>query len=82
LLSSGFYGKVKPDDTIAHEKTYKMIDNFCREFIEKNKSINCYELLGCDMAAAKEKGLFFILCKKYVKDSAEILESLLLDEKD
>ena len=53
---------------------------FCSKFIERNKSINCYELLGCDIPTAKDKGLFSELCPKYVKDSAEIIEELLQDE--
>lgn len=76
------YGKINADDSTAHEKTYKMINNFCDKFIERNKSINCHELLGCNLSEAKEKGLFSTLCKKYVKDSAELVEALLDEEKE
>lgn len=71
------YGKNKADDIIAHKKTYEMIDCFCKKFIERNNSINCYELLGCNLSVAKEKGLFSTLCKKYVRDAAELIEELL-----
>jgi hypothetical protein len=74
------YGKISANDFYAHEKTYKAVDCFCSKFIERNKSINCYELLGCDIPTAKDKGLFSELCPKYVKDSAEIIEELLQDE--
>ena len=73
------YGKVQPGDNISHEKTYSVIDNFCRKFIERNKSINCYEILGCDLPTAKESGLFSTVCLKCVRDSAEIIEDLLFD---
>lgn len=70
-------GKIRPDDDVSHEKTYREIDNFCRKFIERNKSINCREILGCDLPTAKERGLFSTVCLKCVKDSAEIIEELL-----
>lgn len=73
------YGKVLADDNISHEKTYRTIENFFREFIERNKSINCYEILGCDLPTAKERGLFSTVCLKCVRDSAEIIENLLYE---
>jgi C_GCAxxG_C_C family probable redox protein len=73
------YGKVDPNDSIAHEKTFKLVNDFCAKFIEKNKSINCHELLGCDMATAKEKGLFSTLCKKCIMDSVDIVGEILED---
>lgn len=73
------YGKADPQNSIAHEKTYEMVNLFCEKFIERNHSIDCHELLGCDMATAKEKGLFSTLCKKYVADSAEIIGEILED---
>lgn len=74
------YGKISASDFNAHENTYKAVDCFCSRFIEKNKSNNCYELLGCDIPTAKEKGLFKTLCPKYVKDSAVIIEELLQED--
>lgn len=71
------YGKVLADDSLSHEKTYSMVDHFCKKFIEKNKSINCYEILGCDLPTARAKDLFSTVCRKCVRDSAEIIEELL-----
>ncbi|TCT17167.1 C_GCAxxG_C_C family probable redox protein [Natranaerovirga pectinivora] len=70
-------GKIIPSDTVAHEKTYEMINCFCQKFIEKNNSLNCSELLGCDLALASEKRLFATMCKGYVQDAAEIINNLL-----
>lgn len=70
-------GKIQPDDDVSHEKTYREVNDFCRQFIERNKSINCREILGCDLATAKERGLFSTTCVKCVRDSAEIIEKLL-----
>ncbi|NLO09511.1 MAG: C_GCAxxG_C_C family protein [Clostridiales bacterium] len=71
------HGKTQADDKVSHEKTYVMIEEFCSKFIERNKSINCYEILGCDMVAAKERGLFSTVCLKCVRDAAEIVEELI-----
>lgn len=71
------YGKTSGKDLEAHEKTYEVVDCFCSKFIERNKSINCYELLGCDISTANANGLIKKLCPKYVKDSAEIISELL-----
>ncbi len=76
------YGKTKADDTIAHEKTYEIVNQFCDEFEKRNKSIICKEILGCDIAAAGEKGLFSTVCAKCVRDATEIVEKLLRDYKE
>jgi len=70
------YGKVSVDDSLSHETTYAMVDSFCSKFIERNKSINCYEILGCDLPTAKDEGLFSTVCLKCVRDSVEIIEEL------
>lgn len=71
------YGKIVAEDSVSHEKTYSMVDCFCKKFMERNKSINCYEILGCDLQTAKDKGLFSTVCLKCVRDSAQIIEELL-----
>jgi C_GCAxxG_C_C family probable redox protein len=75
------YGKTESSDSKAHENTYRIINYYCERFIERNHSTNCCELLGGDLRNANEKGLFGTLCRKYVKDSAEIIEILLADNK-
>jgi C_GCAxxG_C_C family probable redox protein len=78
------YGKEKSDDNVAKEKTYKFAREFINKFKSLNGSIKCKELLNCDistpegMKVAKEKNLFTTICPKLVRDSAEILEKLLL----
>jgi C_GCAxxG_C_C family probable redox protein len=77
------YGRSRPDDLAAKDKTYSVSQEFARRFIARNGSINCTELLGCDLgteagyAEAKQRNLFPTLCLKLVKDSAEILEELI-----
>ena len=65
------------------ENAYAAIREFARRFVDRNGSIDCKELLGCDlgtpegMKQAKEKNIVNAVCPKYVKDSAEILEEML-----
>lgn len=71
------HGKIQAEDNISHEKTYAMVEEFCSSFIDRNKSINCCEILGCNLSTAKERGLFSTVCLKCVRDAAEIVEELL-----
>jgi C_GCAxxG_C_C family probable redox protein len=70
-------GKDKP-----YDKTLKFTEAFCR----KNKSTNCQTLIGCDIRTEEGKdkaireGLFNKICSQLVKDSAEILETMLADD--
>lgn len=77
------YGRGNFDDVIAKEKTYELVNEFVKRFKSSNDSINCRELLGCDinteagLKKAKENNLFTTLCEKLVKDAVKILEDIL-----
>ncbi len=77
------YGKYREGDEKAKEMTYALTNEFARRFIDRNGSINCKELLGCDIGSAegmkyaKERNLTTTLCPKYVRDAAEIVEEML-----
>ena len=73
------YGKTESGDSASHEHTYELVNNFIDKFTEKNGSINCFELLKCNLPEAREKGLFSSLCSNYVRDAAEIAEELLAE---
>jgi C_GCAxxG_C_C family probable redox protein len=76
------YGKVKADDNDAKEKTYAFVQEFSERFVERNKSLNCKELMGCDLGTpegrvkVKEQNLVATICEKVVRDAAEILEKI------
>jgi C_GCAxxG_C_C family probable redox protein len=63
-------------------QVYQLVKDFNRKFIEKNGSLMCKELLGCDLstpegqAYAREKGLTRTVCPLLVRDSVDILESM------
>jgi C_GCAxxG_C_C family probable redox protein len=77
-------GRVKVDDKDAQERTYRLVNEFVGKFKERNGSILCRELIGYDLSKpeemkhAREEGAFRTKCPKFVRDSAQILESLVL----
>ena len=77
------YGSSRPRDKERKEKSYEIAREFMRRFNERDGTVVCRDLLGCDIstpegfARAKERGLFDTVCAKLVKDSVEILEDML-----
>ena len=77
------YGRVNPDDEAARDKTYELIEEFNRRFLELHGSLDCRELLGVDLrteegAEEAEQGAYFEKkCSKYVEDAERILEELI-----
>jgi C_GCAxxG_C_C family probable redox protein len=80
------YGMTVKDDAAAKEKTYACVRQFVDRFIEKNRSISCKTLLGCDLRSDegkkyfKEHGLQEAVCVKCVRDAVSIVEQVLFDE--
>ncbi len=80
LVISLKYGKSQIDDTNSKEKTFELIQEFDKRFIEKYGTTNCRELLGVDlrygdMTIAKEQ--VQKKCSGFVRDAAEILDAIL-----
>lgn len=77
------YGKTRPEDNAAREKTYALVKEFAVRFKARRDSIVCRELIGCDLsteegyACAKEKRVFQELCPQFVRDAVQILEEIL-----
>jgi len=77
------YGMTEADTPEAKAKTYAVANEFITEFLRRNHSINCPDLLGHnisdpkELAAAREQALFRTKCTRYVHDAGEILEKLL-----
>lgn len=77
------YGKVKPEDEAAREKTYSLAREFFRSFRARHGSLLCRELLGVDLSqeggyerASAEK-LFQNVCPSLIRSSIRILEELI-----
>lgn len=77
------YGRTQADDTAARDKTYEVVTAFIHKFKSLHGSINCKELLGCDLSSAEgykraeEEGLFENLCPKFVRDASDIVGDLI-----
>lgn len=75
--------KIFKDEMEARNVTYKMIQKFANTFSKKHKTINCGELVNCDLKTEQgqmyfnENGLFDKVCVECVRSSVEILDELL-----
>ena len=80
------YGNVTAEDKENKEKTYEKVEEYTSRFKARNGSVMCRDLLGCDISTpegnkeAQDKGLFSSVCPKLVRDSAEILEEMLIED--
>ena len=70
-------------DSESREKTYKLVQEFAEGFKRRNGSLECKDLLGCDLSKpgghqyAKEQRLYTTVCTPIVRQAAEILDELL-----
>lgn len=70
-------------DTEAKDNTYKIITEFSNLFQEKNESMMCKEILGCDITTPEgiayftQNELLEKKCFECVKSAAEILDEIL-----
>jgi len=71
------------DDSESKDRAYSLTREFTDKFIKKNKTINCRELIGCDITTddglqnAMDENIFSTLCVKYIKDASAIIEEIL-----
>lgn len=84
LMALGLrYGKYRPEDDAARDKTYDRAREFMQRFKARRGALLCRDLLGYDIStpegsrAVREKGLIKTLCPGLVRDAAEMLEELL-----
>lgn len=80
------HGKTRPDDTDPLERTYAIVQLIVERFKEKHGTISCRELLQCDISTAegrrqaKANNLFSTICAGCVRDSASIVEDIVLKD--
>ena len=76
------YGKYRPDDKRAKDRTYIKVRKFAKRFAEEHGTLICRDLIGCDISTeeglkrAREEQLFS-KCPGYVESAARILEEIL-----
>ncbi len=77
------FGNADSEDNKSKDKVYDLVNKFAGLFRERNGSIECRELLPCDistpegLAEAREKKLFDTICVKLVQDATQIVEQML-----
>ncbi|MHC4204306.1 MAG: C-GCAxxG-C-C family protein [Planctomycetota bacterium] len=77
------YGNDDIHDKEAKERVYGLVREFSRRFENRNRSIVCRELLGCDISTpegamtAKVNGLFTSVCPNMVREAVEILDEMI-----
>ncbi len=80
-------GSASASDKEAKDRTYQLTHRFLDEFAQRNGSILCRELLGCqldnpeDVARARQQGLLTTICPRLVADAAEHLDQLLSENR-
>ena len=71
------------DNKTRKEETYKLVQEFSRQFKQINGTTDCIDLLQIDLKTeegnriAKEKNLFGTVCEKCISDSIGIIEELI-----
>lgn len=80
------YSDENCDQPEGRKSAYNAVCEFTDKFIRITGTIECKELLGCDvsteagMQEAGQKDLFKTICPKFVRVSAEILEEMMQKE--
>jgi len=75
-------GQYIADDTITKSKCNEESALFMKRFYDKNSTVVCREILGCDISTqqgmehAKSKNLFTTTCVETVAAAVEILEEM------
>lgn len=77
------FGKSKIHEKALKEKTYVLVRELISNFKKMHQTINCKELLKCDLNTEDGKKKFHkekletVVCEKCVKDAVEILDKML-----
>mgnify|MGYP001585036984 FL=1 len=77
------HAKLSKGDDDSRERSYALAQEFMDLFRERNRTLQCRDLLGADvstpegMKTVRDKDLFRTVCPKFVNDAGEILEQLL-----
>ena len=67
----------------GRKQVYEAVAEFTRRFREHHRTLDCKELLGCNIMTpegketANQKNLFKTVCPKFVEDAARILEEMI-----
>ena len=77
------HGSDDCDTASGRQDAYQAVIEFSSRFRERNGTLLCRELLGCDIGTpegvqqAREQDLFRTICPRMVQHAAEILEEMM-----
>jgi len=80
MLIGLMHGKDTIGDEAAKEKTYALVQEFAKRFVERNGSTGCRELIGVDLVNGDKQTIadqVVAVCPKMIRDAVEIIEELL-----
>jgi len=78
------FGYTDNTDYETKAECYELVHRFITQFTELHGTVNCSQLLGCDIGTpegretAQQQDLFATLCPKLVQDAVRIVERLLV----
>jgi C_GCAxxG_C_C family probable redox protein len=73
------HGHTKATIVRGKEEAYRLARDLVHRFVERNGSLNCKDLLGCDLGTpegaqiARDWDFHHTRCPKFVRDAVEIL---------
>ena len=77
------HGRTQAGDQETKEKAYALVTELANQFRQRNGSLACRDLLGCDLSTpegrqyAHDHGLPATRCVDFVRDAAEIIDRML-----
>ena len=79
------HGRLDAEDTDNREKAYGLIREISGRFISKHGSLDCIELLGCDLNTPdgeehfEANNMIETRCANFVRDAALLVEELIFE---
>jgi C_GCAxxG_C_C family probable redox protein len=80
------YGTADLENTEDKEKAYGMVRAFTERFVKRHGTMVCRELIDCDISTpqglqhARDTNLFGTVCVNLVRDAADLLEDIFLEQ--
>jgi C_GCAxxG_C_C family probable redox protein len=77
------HGRIRIDDQASRDSAYALVHEFIQRFKQRNGSILCRDLLGCDPGTEEgqsrivENNLHKTVCPDAIRDAAQILDAIL-----
>jgi C_GCAxxG_C_C family probable redox protein len=71
-------------ESAGRARVYEAVAEFTRRFRERHNTLDCKELLGCNImtaegkAAADQENLFRTVCPRFVEDAVTILQEMMV----